>query len=93
MLDIHREIVFVLPRTPEKAYYSRLRSAFTSSNMMPHVPSTGSYSRLNDNDIPLALMIQQQPDPMEQSKHDLSISDEFYSDVMPDDFILVEVVR
>lgn len=41
-------------------YYSKLRAAFATPGTTAHPSHVGSYSRTNDNDLPLVLMMQQQ---------------------------------
>ncbi len=51
-----------------------------------------SYSRPNDNDLPYALMMQQQSMEQEQnSKNNFYMSADLDNETAPDDFILVEV--
>ncbi|CAF0881194.1 unnamed protein product [Rotaria sordida] len=82
--------------TPDKVYYSKLRAAFTTPSNIAHSSShIGLYSRTSDNDLPYALMMQQQqPQSMEQeqnSKNNFYLSGDFDNETAPDDFILVEV--
>lgn len=66
-------------RTPEKIFYSKLRTAFNAS-----------FSRTNEHDLQFgSLMDHDQP----TSKQPLSPQIDFDNDAVPDDFILVEVVR
>lgn len=66
-------------RTPEKIFYSKLRTAFNAS-----------FSRTNEHDFQFAsLMDHDQP----TSKQQFSPQIDFDNDAVPDDFILVEVVR
>ncbi|CAF1128196.1 unnamed protein product [Adineta steineri] len=74
--------------TPDKVYYSKLRAAFAIPGTIAHTPShIGSYSRMNDNDLPYVLMQQQD----QNSKANYSLSADLDNDTAPDDFILVEV--
>ena len=81
-------------RTPEKMYYSKLRSAFTHPGVVPQSSHVGSYSRLNENEVPFAMLMQQQysHEHEQQSKQNLDTSSDFESESAPDDFIIVEVV-
>jgi len=76
--------------TPDKVYYSKLRAAFATPGIIAH--SGSSYFRTNDNDLPYALMMQQQPMEQEQhSKHNFYMSGDLDNETAPDDFVLVEV--
>lgn len=97
---------FFFLSTPDKVYYSKLRAAFATPGTTAHPPSTGSYSRTNDSDLPFVLMMQQQENSQQQthqidhdqhqshpSKGHLYMAGDTDNETAPDDFILVEVVR
>ncbi|CAF0848811.1 unnamed protein product [Adineta ricciae] len=83
--------------TPDKVYYSKLRTAFATPGSIAHTPShVGSYSRANENDLPYVLMQQQVPhhqsmEHIHQSKANYSPNADLDNETAPDDFILVEV--
>ncbi|CAF4216929.1 unnamed protein product [Rotaria socialis] len=87
--------------TPDKAYYSKLRAAFTTPGTTAHPAHAGSYNRTNDNDLPFLLMMQQQENAHHQQHHSMEqeqnsknnyfIGGDLENDAAPDDFILVEV--
>lgn len=94
-----------LSSTPDKPHYTKLRAAFVTPGPTGNPTHPTSYARMNDNDLPFVLMMQQQenaahvlndfdtPQEQQQTKTHFFSGNESENETAPDDFILVEVVK